>query len=74
VSAFAATTAVNYARSGWVDWALAAVFVGGGAVGGTAGAWLSRRLSARGVLNRVFAGVTFLVGVYMFYRGVSISG
>ena len=73
VSAFAATTAVNYARSGWVDWALAAVFIGGGVVGGTAGAWLSRRLSARGVLNRVFAGVIFLVGAYMFYRSTDLS-
>lgn len=72
VSAFAVTTAVNYARSGWVDWGLAAVFVGGGALGGTVGASLSRRLSARGVLNRVFAGVVFLVGIYMVYRWAAV--
>ena len=47
VTAFSLTTAVNYARSGWVDWPLAAAFAGGGAFGGALGAHLARRLSAR---------------------------
>ena len=69
VAAFGATTAANYARSGWVDWPLAAIFVAGGIAGGMAGAGLARRLaSERGLLNRIFAGLIFAVAAYMLYR------
>ena len=34
VTAFGLTTAINYAKSGWVDWPLAICFVAGGIVGG----------------------------------------
>ena len=37
VTAFGVTTAISYAASGLVDWPLAAVFVGGGALGGIVG-------------------------------------
>lgn len=75
VTAFGLTTAVNYARSGLVDWPLAAVFIGGGVIGGLLGARLAERLSTRkGMLNLVFAGLIFLVAVYMLYRSAVAMG
>jgi len=69
VAAFGLTTAVNYARSGWVDWSLAAMLIGGGMLGSVAGTRLARRLSAiKGVLNRLYASVVFLVAFYMIAR------
>lgn len=72
VAAFGLTTAVNYARSGWVDWPLATVFIGGGALGGVAGTRLARHLGARpGALNRVYAAAVFLVAFYMIFRSAA---
>jgi len=69
VTAFGLTTALNYATAGWVDWPLAAVFVAGGLVGGSAGARLSNHLSAcKGALDAVFASLIFIVALYMLYR------
>ncbi len=69
VSAFGLTTAVNYAFSGMVDWTLAVVFIAGGVVGGAGGAAAARRLSAdRGRLATVFAGLIFVVAIYMLWR------
>lgn len=69
VTAFGLSTAVNYARSGWVDWPLAATFIGGGMLGSIAGTRLARRLaSIKGALNRLYASVVFLVAAYMIYR------
>jgi uncharacterized membrane protein YfcA len=69
VAAFGATTATNYAISGWVAWPLATVFIGGGLAGGLGGVGLARHLAVRrGLLNRVFAGLIFLVAAYMLYR------
>ena len=66
VTAFGPTTAANYAFSGFVDWPLAAVFIGGGIIGSFAGEALCRSLSTRGsALNSAFAGLIFLVAVYM---------
>lgn len=71
ITAFGLTTALNYAASGLVDWPLAIVFVAGGAFGGVAGSVIARRLSAqKGVLNMLFAGLIFLVALYMIYRGL----
>ena len=71
VTALGLTTALNYAFSGYVDWALAAVFILGGVAGGTLGAFVAAHLSARkGVLNRLFASLIFVVAGYMIYRGV----
>ena len=72
VTAFGATTAVNYAWSGLVDWPLAAVFVFGGATGGIGGAMVARRMaSRRGLLNSAFALMIFAVAIYMIWRSAS---
>lgn len=69
VTAFGLTTALNYAFSGLVDWALAAAFIAGGVAGGMAGAAVSRRLSARkGLLNTVFATLIIVVALYMLWK------
>lgn len=75
VAAFGLTTALNYAVSGWIDWALAGAFLVGGGLGGLAGARLARRLSGRkGVLNTVFATLIFVVALYMLYRSAGALG
>lgn len=69
VTAFGLTTALNYAASGLVDWPLAFVFVAGGIAGGLVGAAVGRRLSVRrGALNVAFAGLIFVVAIYMLVR------
>jgi uncharacterized membrane protein YfcA len=69
VAAFGLTTAVNYARSGWIDWPLAAVFIGGGALASIGGTHLARRLATRqGALNRLYAVAVFLVAFYVLFR------
>ncbi|MCK3777305.1 sulfite exporter TauE/SafE family protein [Ensifer sesbaniae] len=71
VTALGLTTAINYALSGYVDWALAAVFILGGVAGGAFGAFVAAHLSARkGVLNSLFASLIFVVAGYMIYRAV----
>jgi uncharacterized membrane protein YfcA len=75
VTAFGLTTSVNYARSGLVDWPLAAVFIGGGIIGGVIGAILAKRLSRRkGLLNTVFAGLIFAVAAYMLWQSAAAFG
>jgi uncharacterized membrane protein YfcA len=74
VTAFGLTTALNYALSGYVDWVLAAIFVGGGVAGGIVGASWARHLSIRkGMLNSLFATLIFVVAAYMLYRSVGQS-
>lgn len=68
VTAFGLTTAANYAVSGLVDWFLAAVLIGGGVIGGFGGAWAARRLSGKGMLTTVFAGLIFVVAIYMLLK------
>ncbi len=52
-----------------MDWPLAAVFIGGGVLGGLAGARLAKLMSGRkGLLNSVFAGLIFVVALYMLYQ------
>jgi hypothetical protein len=69
VAAFGATTAANYAASGWVDWPLAGLFIAGGLAGGFGGTMLAHHLAVRrGVLNKLFAGILFIVAAYMLYR------
>lgn len=75
VTLFGLTTAVNYARSGYVDWMLAAVFISGGLLGGLLGARWAQRLSGRkGALNAVFATMIIMVAVYMLYRSGHAMG
>lgn len=71
VTAFGLTTALSYAASGLVDWALAAIFIAGGLVGGVAGARFARTLSSRGALSAIFAGLIFVVAVYMLFCSAS---
>jgi hypothetical protein len=69
VAAFAVTAAANYARSGLVDWWLAAVFIAGGIIGGIAGTQLAATLGKRrGRLNLAFAGVIAAVAIYILAR------
>lgn len=71
VGSFGATTAASYAADGLVDWRIAALFIGGGLVGGLIGASFATHLSKqRGALQRVFAGVVFLVAAYMLWRSL----
>ena len=75
VTAFGLATAASYAAAGLVDWALAAVFVGGGALGSLLGARAARGLSAqRGLLTKVFAGLILLVAAYVLARNFGLSG
>lgn len=69
VGTFGATTAATYALDGLVDWRVAGLFIFGGIVGGVMGAGLAEHLAKqRGMLQRVFAGVVFVVAIYMLYR------
>ncbi len=69
VAAFGATAALNYAASGFVDWRLAIVFILGGVVGGLIGGRIAKTLGERrGALNSIFAGVVFVVAIYMLIR------
>lgn len=72
VTAFGLTTSLNYALSGLVDWLLAAAFIGGGLLGGFAGARVARRLSGtHGRLTTVFAVLIFLVAAYMLWKSAA---
>lgn len=72
VTSFGLTTALNYARSGWVDWPLAAVLVAGGWLGSQIGAASASRLAAhRGRLNVLFASVIVAVACFMLLRSLS---
>jgi uncharacterized membrane protein YfcA len=71
VGTFGLATALNYAWSGLVDWRLAGEFIGGGFVGGLIGMLIATRLSSyKNVLNRIFAGLIFVVASFMLYRSV----
>jgi len=75
VTAFGATTAANYAASGSVDWAIAALFIGGGIAGGYAGIRAAHALASRkGYLNIVFAVLIFAVAAYMLVRSLAALG
>lgn len=72
VTAFGLTTSLNYALSGLVDWLLAAAFIGGGVLGGVAGARLAKRLSgAHGRLTTIFAILIFVVAAYMLWKSAA---
>ncbi|OYW46078.1 MAG: hypothetical protein B7Z08_07915 [Sphingomonadales bacterium 32-68-7] len=71
VTALGATTAVSYALSGYVDWALVALLAAGGAVGSVGGRWLSARLAARKrVLDLGFAALVIAVGAWVVLKGL----
>ena len=71
VGSFGLTTAVNYGWSGLVDWQVAAEYIAGGIIGGLIGMRLCNHLAPRkAALNRVFAGLVFIVAAYMLYRNL----
>ncbi|MCF3638593.1 sulfite exporter TauE/SafE family protein [Rhizobium sp. TRM95111] len=71
VGAFGLATALNYAASGLVDWALAAEFIGGGLAGGLAGTALATRLGGRrDLLSRLFAALVLTAAAYVLYRSI----
>ncbi len=72
VGSFGATTAASYALDGLIDWRVALLFIAGGIAGGLVGASFASQLSRqRGALQRVFAGVVFVVAAYMLWRSLS---
>jgi uncharacterized membrane protein YfcA len=69
VGGFSLTTAINYALSGFVDWAIALLFIGGGMAGGFGGVRFATRLAQhRGVLRAIFAGVVFVVALLILLK------
>jgi uncharacterized protein len=69
VGTFGLTTAVNYALSGLIEWAIALLFIAGGVAGGYLGTRAAVTLAAnRRSLTFVFAGIIFAVAIYMLAR------
>ena len=74
VTAFGITTAVNYARSGLVDWPVAAWFILGGLLGGSVGMRLASRLcEQKDTLRKILAGLIFVAAAYMLIRSVGAN-
>ncbi len=75
VGTFGLTTAVNYSIAGEIDWPVAAEFIAGGIAGGLAGTQLAGTLShKKGALRQVFAGIVFVVALYMLYQNAAAFG
>jgi uncharacterized membrane protein YfcA len=71
VTALGLTTSASYAVSGLVDWGMTAAMIGGGAGGILLGLRLGRLAQGRkALLERGFAGVVILVGLYVAGRGL----
>lgn len=71
VGTFGLATAFNYARSGQVDWVIAAQFISGGVLGGILGMLLATRLSAgKATLNRIFAALILTVATYVIFKNL----
>lgn len=69
VTGFGVTTATSYAFAGLVNWSIAGLFVAGGLGGGLLGSRAARTLGQRrGALNILFAGLIFVVAIYMLIR------
>jgi len=72
ISVFGLATALNYARSGLVDWRLAGILIAGGLAGSMVGARAARRLAAhKGAMNILFATMIVLVALAMLARELS---
>jgi uncharacterized membrane protein YfcA len=71
VATLGLTTAASYALSGYIDWALVALLVVGGAAGSVAGIALGRRLVARRrVMEIGFAALVIAMGGYVAAQGI----
>jgi uncharacterized membrane protein YfcA len=69
VGSFGLTTALNYAAAGFIEWRLAALFIGGGLLGGWLGVALAQRLARRrATLNIVFATAIVAVALFMLAK------
>ncbi|WP_341704497.1 sulfite exporter TauE/SafE family protein [Ferrovibrio sp.] len=69
VGTFGLTTAASYAASGLIDWTVAGLFIAGGLAGGLVGTRLAVKAAAkRGLLNKIFAAMIFLVAAYVVWR------
>ncbi len=69
VGTFGLTSAINYAISGFIDWAIALEFIAGGALGGLVGTRTAVKLSAhKRALTYVFSAILFTVATYMLAR------
>jgi len=74
VGVFGLTTALNYAVSGFVNWPVAAEFIGGGVLGGWLGMRAACHLAAqRNTLNRMFAALVLGVAIYIIWRSTHLS-
>jgi uncharacterized membrane protein YfcA len=72
VSVFGLATALNYARSGLVDWRLAAMLIAGGLAGSIVGARAAMRLAAhKGAMNVIFATMIIFVALAMLAHELS---
>ncbi|MDA8363835.1 MAG: sulfite exporter TauE/SafE family protein [Gammaproteobacteria bacterium] len=73
VGTFGLVTALNYARSGLLDWRVAGLFLAGGAGGGLIGSRLATRLGhgSKGTLNVIFSAAVALVALYILFRNLS---
>lgn len=76
VGTFGLTTALNYARSGMIDWKVAGLYIGGGVLGGWLGARSATHLGAKrkDALQKIFAVLVSVVAIYMLYRNFSAFG
>lgn len=76
VGTFGLTTALNYARSGLLDWGVAGLYIGGGIVGGWIGTRVATHLgkTSKGALNLIFAILVAVVAVYMLDKNLSAFG
>jgi uncharacterized membrane protein YfcA len=71
VGSFGLTTAANYAFTGQVHWIAAGWFIAGGLLGGFLGLRMAALAAGRkGLLNRIFAGLIFVVAGYIVWRAV----
>lgn len=74
VGAFGLTTALNYAASGFVNWGIALLFIGGGVGGGWLGMTAALHLQhQRATLNRLFAALVFAVAFYIIWRSLTVA-
>ncbi len=73
VGTFGLVTALNYARSGLLDWRVAGLYILGGIGGGWTGSRLATRLGRgpKGTLNVIFSTVVTLVALYILFRNLS---
>jgi len=71
VGSFGLTTAANYALTSQVHWIAAGWFIAGGLFGGFVGLRMATLAARRkGLLNRIFAGLIFVVAGYIVWRAL----